>query len=353
MENLPVQASPADESPFRSVNTPGFADLLETLGISLLVTTYQAGKLMAIRAREGRVSTLLRGFERPMGLAVRSPWEIALGTRQQVWLFRNAPDIAPQIEPAHKHDACFLPRVSYVTGDMRSHEMAWVGDELWIVNTFFSCLCSLSAQYSFVPRWRPPFLPAPAHGDHCHLNGLAVADGMARFVTALGESSSPEGWRPTKADGGIIVDIASGAVVSRGLSMPHSPRWHAGRLWVLESGTGQLQTVDLDTGKRTVVAALPGFARGLTFAGPYAFIGLSKIRESATFGNLPITASGTELLCGVWAVDLRSGKTAQFMRFDAGVEEIFAVEALSPFRFPEIVGFQQETIQGAFVIPPR
>jgi uncharacterized protein (TIGR03032 family) len=352
---MPVDPTPAiaAESPFRSVNSPGFAGLLESLGITLLVTTYQAGKLMAIRAHDGRISTLLRGFERPMGLAVRGPWEIALGTRSQVWFFRNAPDIAAQIPPVGRHDACFLPRVSYVTGDIRCHEMAWVGDEVWIVNTFFSCLCTVDRDYSFIPRWHPPFLAGPAPGDHCHLNGLAVADGQVRYVTALGETAIPQGWRPSKADGGIIVDAASGAVVCRGLSMPHSPRVYDGRLWVLESGTGQLQSVAPDTGQRTVVAEMPGFARGLAFAGPYAFVGLSRIRESNMFGDLPIAGRGFDLKCGIWVVDLRSGQIDQLMQFDAGVEEIFAVEVLAGLRFPEIIGFQQETIQGAFVVPPK
>jgi uncharacterized protein (TIGR03032 family) len=353
MATDPASATPAAESPFRSANSPGFAELLESLRITLLVTTYQAGKLMAVRSQEGRISTLLRGFERPMGLAVRDGKQFALGTRNQVWFFRNAADIAPQIPPAGKHDACFLPRVSYVTGDIRSHEMAWVGNELWIVNTFFSCLCTLDQDHSFVPRWIPPFLTAPIPGDCCHLNGLAVADGKPRYVTALGETTTAGGWRPTKADGGVLIDIASGAIVCRGMSMPHSPRWHADRLWVLESGTGQLQTVDFATGKRSVVAQVPGFARGLAFVGPYAFIGLSKIRESNMFGNLPITAKGIDLQCGIWVVDVRSGQTVQLMQFQAGVEEIFAVEVLAGFRNPEILGFQQDTIHGAFVIPPQ
>ena len=352
MANEPVPAVNDSDSPFRSVNSSGFAGLLEDLGITLLVTTYQAGKIMAVRGHEGRVSTLLRGFERPMGLAVRGTRQLALGTRNQVWFFRNAPDIALQLAPAGKHDACYLPRVAYVTGDIRCHEMAWVEDELWIVNTFFSCLCTIDPEYSFVPRWHPPFLVGPMPGDHCHLNGLAVAGDKVRYVTALGESSTPAGWRPTKADGGIILDVPSGAIVSRGLSMPHSPRVYGGQLWVLESGTGQLQSVALESGKRTVVAELPGFARGLAFFGPYAFVGLSKIRESGTFGNLPLTAKGIDLQCGIWVVDVRSGRVVQFMQFLAGVEEIFAVEVLAGLRFPEILGFQQDTVQGAFVVPP-
>ena len=343
----------ASESPFRSANSPGFAALLEGLGVTLLVTTYQAGKLMAVRGSEGRVSTLLRGFERPMGLAVKPPWQLALGARNQVWFFRNAPDIAPQLQPIGKHDACFIPRVSYVTGDIRCHEMAWVEDELWIVNTFFSCLCSVDAKHSFTPRWHPPFLSGPAPGDHCHLNGLATSARQVKYVTALGETDTPAGWRADKATGGIIINVQNDTVLSRGLSMPHSPRWQDGKLWVLESGTGRLQTVALKSGERTTVVELPGFTRGLAFCGPFAFIGLSKIRESNMFGNLPITAKGIDLQCGIWVVDVRSGRIVQFMRFEAGVEEIFAVEVLVDCRFPEILGFQQDTINGAFVVPPR
>lgn len=346
-----VQKDAVADFPFRSAHTPGFAGLLASLEITLLVTTYQAGKLMAVREQGGRVCTLLRGFERPMGLAVRERRQFALGTRDQIWLFRNAPDIARQL--AGNHDACYLPRVSYVTGDIRCHEMAWVHEGLWIVNTFFSCLCTIDPHHSFLPRWHPPFLKSALPGDHCHLNGLAAAGGKVCYVTALGETNTPEGWRPGRIQGGIIMDVASGAVVSRGLSMPHSPRLHDGQLWVLESGTGQLQVVEPHTGRRTMVAQLPGFARGLAFFGPYAFVGLSKVRESNTFGNLPIAAMTTELQCGIWIVDVRSGQVVQFMQFQAGVEEIFAVEILAGVRFPEILGFQQETIHGTFVVPSR
>src|SRR5437762_106914 len=171
---------PDSDAPFRSINSVGFADLLESNGISLVVTTYQAGKLMTVRGTQGKISTLLRSFDRPMGLAIKDGRDLALGTRYQVWFYRNAPDIAPQLEPVGKHDACFLPRFCYVTGDIRGHEMAWVGDELWVVNTHFSCLSSLHPEYSFVPRWRPPFVTALTPDDRCHLNGLVAVDGRPK-----------------------------------------------------------------------------------------------------------------------------------------------------------------------------
>jgi uncharacterized protein (TIGR03032 family) len=335
---------------FQYSQTDSFEALLRQLSASLLVTTYQANKLLVVRAAGGGLSTLVRTFDQPMGMAL-SGRRLALGTRNQIWLLRDAPDIAPRIEPAGMHDACYLPRSCHVTGDIRCHEIAWGGDELWIVNTRFSCLCTLDPDFSFVPRWRPPFVTALAAEDRCHLNGLAMENDRPRYVTVLGETDTQGGWRPNKASGGCIIDVPSGEIVTRGLSMPHSPRLHDGRLWVLESGTGRLLVVDAATGHRETVAELPGFGRGLAFAGHYAFIGLSKIRETSTFGGLPIAERLIELKCGVAVVDLRRGEIAAMLDFHTAVEEIFDVQLLPGLRFPEVIGFQKEAVHHTFVVP--
>jgi uncharacterized protein (TIGR03032 family) len=180
---------------------------------------------------------------------------------------------------------------------------------------------------------------------------MAIVDGRPRYVTALGATNTAEGWRPGKVNGGILMDVATGEVVVRGLSMPHSPRVHGGRLWLLEGGTGRLQLVDAATGKCETVAEFPGFARGLSIHGSLAFVGLSKIRESALFGGLPIASKVNELQCGIWVVDLSTGQTVQFMRFESGVEEIFAVEVLIGVRFPEVFGLQQDQLDRTYIIP--
>jgi uncharacterized protein (TIGR03032 family) len=336
---------------FHYHQTDSFAPLLHQLDVSLLVTTYQANKLLVVRATQGGLSTLVRTFERPMGLAVDGR-RLALGTRNQIWFLRNAPDIAPRVEPAGQHDACYLPRSSHVTGDIGVHELAWAGDELWVVNTRFSCLCTLDPDYSFVPRWRPPFITGLAAEDRCHLNGLAVVDGQPRYVTALGETDTEGGWRAHKPHGGCLMNVASGEMVVRGLSMPHSPRWHDGRLWVLESGTGRLLHVDLAGGRGQTVGELPGFARGLAFAGPYAFVGLSKIRATSAMDGVPLAQRREQLKCGVAVVDLRTGQVIGLLDFDTAVEEIFDVQLLYGWRFPEIMGFQKETVHNTFIIPP-
>jgi uncharacterized protein (TIGR03032 family) len=337
---------------FHYTQTDSFVALLHQSGASLLVSTYQANKLLVVRAARNGLSTLVRTFDRPMGLAADSR-RLALGTRTEVWLLRNAPDIAPRIEPAGRHDACYLPRSCHVTGDIGVHELAQAGEELWAVNTRFSCLCTLHPDYSFVPRWRPPFITALAAEDRCHLNGLALGDGAPRYATALGETDTAGGWRANKSRGGCLLDVPGGEIVTRGLSMPHSPRLHNGRLWLLESGTGRLLLVDAATGRRETVAEMPGFTRGLALCGPYAFVGLSKIRATSAMDGVPLAEQREQLKCGVVAVDLRNGQISAMLEFQTAVEEIFDVQLLPGLRFPELVGFQKDAVQHTFITPPE
>jgi uncharacterized protein (TIGR03032 family) len=215
--------------------------------------------------------------------------------------------------------------------------------ELWVVNTAFGCLCTLDDRHSFVPRWRPPFLTALAAEDRCHLNGLAMAPGergalAPRYVTALGETDTAQGWRPNKVTGGCLIDVASGQTVARGFAMPHSPRVHLNRVWLLHSGAGQLVQVDPARGQVETVTELPGYTRGLAMYDRFAFVGLSKIRESSTFGGMPIAARRPELKCGVGVVDLSTGRLVAHLEFVTGVEEIFDVQVVPGARCPVLSG---------------
>jgi uncharacterized protein (TIGR03032 family) len=346
----PRRAAARRDSPLRSVYTQGFPQLLRQLSSSLLVSTYQTGKLICARHDNGTVNTHFRDFQRPMGLAV-APGRIAIGTRAEVLDYRDFPAVAPKLAPEGRHDACFLPRNRHFTGDVRIHEIAFAQGELWIVATNFSCLATLDAAHSFVPRWTPPFITELGPEDRCHLNGLCVVGDRVRFVTALGDSNEPGGWRKTKASGGVVCEVESGETVLSGLSMPHSPRWNDGRLWLLESGRGTLSVADLEAGTLDTVAELPGFTRGLAFAGGVAFVGLSQVRETATFGGLPLMERLDERLCGVWAVDPRNGSTLGFIRFEELVHEIFDVELLHGLRYPEIAEEGSDAASQSFVLP--
>ena len=336
--------------PLRSVHTASFPALLQQLGISLLVSTYQAGKLIVLRAEGEVLNTHFRPFNKPMGLAIR-PGRIALGTATQIWEFGNVPTAVAKLDSADRHDACYLPRHIHQSGDIDIHELAYAGDELWAVNTRFSCLCTFDRTHSFVPRWRPPFVSAYAVTDRCHLNGLGLRDQRPRYITALGATDTAGGWRDGKAKGGLLMDIETNERLCQGLSMPHSPRWHRDQLWVLESGQGSLVKVDFDSGRWETVVQLPGFTRGLDFGGDWAFVGLSQVRESATFSGLPLTERLAERTCGVWAIHLLTGQVGGFVRFEAGVQEIFAVQVLPGTRFPELIAGDEKLLGSTYVLP--
>jgi uncharacterized protein (TIGR03032 family) len=232
--------------------------------------------------------------------------------------------------------------------------MAWTAlGELWVVNTRFSCLCTLDGSASFTPRWRPPFISELEPSDRCHLNGLGMADGRPRYVTAMGEADEPAGWRANKSRGGIVMDVESGEVIASGLSMPHSPRWHGGRLWVCESGTGTLGFIDRNTGKYEPIVEVPGFTRGLDFAGNYAFVGLSQVRESAVFSGIPIAErlAENERTCGVCAIDLSNGRVVALLRFETAVQEVFAVTVVPGQRYPDLINEDDQLLGNSFVVP--
>lgn len=335
----------------RSVYTSNLPEILSSLNISLVVSTYQAGKVILVRGDNGTVNTHFRNFIKPMGIAVDGA-NLTIGATNTVRYFRNMPALAGKIEPRGKHDAAFVPRRIHVTGDIDIHEMAWSCDnELWLVNTRFCCLCTLDADHSFHPRWRPSFITALAPEDRCHLNGLAMVDGRPRYVTALGETDTMAGWRDNKANGGVLMDIENNDIILRGLSMPHSPRWHNGQLWLLESGVGGLALADATAGTWRNITKLPGFTRGMDFAGPLAFIGLSQVRESAVFSGIPLAEQLTERTCGVWVVNMETGQTVAFLRFEANVQEIFAVQVLPNIHFPELLEWEDEHLAHSYVLP--
>jgi len=344
-----ARSTAAAAAEFSSVHTASFPELLDMAGSSVVVTTYQSGRVILLRtAPDGTLNTHLRAFNRPMGVAVVGD-RIALGTDRSIWWLRNQPDLAARL-PDGTHDACYVPRSSHITGDVAIHELAWAAGELWMVNTRFSCLATLAPGYSFVPRWQPAFVTGLAAEDRCHLNGMAIVDDRPRYVTAMGMTDEPQGWRRDKVGGGMIIDVDDNAIVADGLTMPHSPRWHDGKLWVLDSGCGTLCTVDFASGRAEPVVRLPGFTRGLAFIGRYALVGLSKVREHV-FAGLPLAEHIDERMCGVWMVDTATGTVAGFLRFDGEVEEVFDVQVLAGKRYPELLEPNHAHTAGTFVVP--
>jgi uncharacterized protein (TIGR03032 family) len=338
--------------------SPSFLQLLGRAHCTLLVSTYQVGQLIAIGLAEDGLAFSMHQFDQAMGLAANER-QLAVGARGQVWFMADSSHIAPRIAPAGRYDRAYLARSAIVTGQVHGHELAWgVGadgqPELWQVNTRFSCLANLDPAYSFVPRWRPPFISQLAAEDRCHLNGVAMRDGRPAFVTAMSQTDTAGGWREDKNNTGCVLDVASGEVVTSGLAMPHSPRLRGGRLLVLNSGYGTLEAVDLADGRRERIAKLPGFTRGLACYGNLAFVGLSRIRETAVFGGVPIAERHAELKCGIGVIDLVRGATVATLEFESEIEEIFDVQVIAGARAVALSGDRPDgpDAHEIWVVPP-
>lgn len=308
----------------------GFNQWMAGAGGTLAVSTYQAGKLVLIGWNGRQVTVLPRDFQKPLGLAVDGD-RLALACRNEVIIFANADILGPHHPELHagQYDTLFLPHIIYHTGDMNIHDIAFSGHDIWMVNTRFSCLSKLTDQCNFQPQWHPPFVTKLVPEDRCHLNGLAMLDGKPKYVTAHGDTNVGGAWKPGRANGGVLLDVETGQTVMRNFCMPHSPRYHEGRWWALNSGRGELCVIDPDRGSLDVVCALPGYVRGLCFASDVAIVGLSKIRTSHLFDGLPLQQRFDQLSCAVVVIALDSGREVGRFEFTDGCEELYDVQFIS------------------------
>ena len=332
-----------------------FPAWLAGTGSGLAFTTYRAGKAFFLGVKpDGRLSVFERSFARCMGMGVSADGRSLLIAREyQIHRLDNVLGVGETSSDGH--DALFVPHQSWITGDVDVHDIGFGSDGRPVfANTLFNCLATVSDGYSFKPLWRPPFISRLAAEDRCHLNGMAMVDGEPVYVTAVSRSDVADGWRDRRADGGILIRVADGEIVAEGLSMPHSPRLHDGRLWLINSGTGQFGHVDLNSGRFEPLAFLPGFARGLTFVGGHAVIGLSQARENRTFSGLALDdelkARDAAPRCGLAVIDLASGDMVHWLRIEGIVQELYDVVALPGATRPAAIGFKADAIKHMIAI---
>ncbi|ELR97308.1 TIGR03032 family protein [Gloeocapsa sp. PCC 73106] len=340
-------------SPQIEMNTSRqFVSWLAEQNLSFAFTTYQAGKIFFIGLQPtGQLSVFERTLDRCMGLYATNN-SLYISTLYQIWRWENTLQLG---ETYQDYDALYVPQMSYVTGDLDVHDITYTQSEgIIFVNTLFSCLSTVSPSHSFIPWWQPPFISRLGAEDKCHLNGLALRDGKPRYVTAVSESDIVSGWREKRQTGGCVIDIQSNQIIARGLSMPHSPRWHQEKLWLLNSGTGEFGYIDLDTGKFNAIAFCPGYLRGLAFKGDFALVGLSKSRENKTFSGLlldeKLKQAETEARCGIFVIDLKRGDIVHFLSVDGVVKELYDVVIFEGIQRPMAIGFLTDEIRRVITI---
>lgn len=339
-------------APFSASYTPQLPELLLALNCTIALTTYQAGKLVLISPNpdKERLTTLPRTFQKPMGIAVQGD-KMALASKDEVIILENSRELAVHYpNKQDTYDSLWLPRVTFYTGQVDMHDIAFGSDGIYAINTSFSCLCKVDGNFNFKPLWQPPFIDKLASEDRCHLNGLVMVDGKPKFVTALGSTNTPQGWRDEIVDGGILMDVETNEIILRGLAMPHSPRIYNGELYLLLSASGEFIKVNVVEKSYEVVKKFDGFCRGLSIHNDYAFIGFSKLRKnSSTFAKLPFSDKAN--YAGIKVIHLPTKAEVGEIIYQTSVEEIYEVEILPNMIRPNILNTINEVHKFSLSIP--
>lgn len=330
--------------------SPGFSAWLDAQNGSLAFSTYQTGRLFFLGCNpDGSLRALERVVGSAMGLALDKD-KLWVGNREQIWRYSNTG--ADEINGV-AYDAVYMPRSGHFVGNSNTHDViadvTFRGEhfDFLYANTQFSCIATLDEHYTFRPVWVPDFITTLAPEDRCHLNGLCAQEGELAYATICGRHDTPLGWKPNKQGQGFVMDLRSGDTVCEGLTMPHSPRWHDGRLWLINSGEGQFGYVDFARGRFQPVAPCQGFARGLAFVGGYAIVALSRLRPNRDgLGNdLPLSksleAQGQYQRCGLLVIDLATGELAHWLTVEGSVTELYDVAWLPGLRRLYTPGFRE------------
>ena len=341
-------------APFSCQFTPQVPELLQKLNCSIAISTYQAGKLVFISAKdENSLTQLPRNFHKAMGIAEDfENQKLALACKDEIIIFKNSPELANYYPKSpNKYDALYMPRATFHTGTIDIHDLSFGNDgNLYAVNTLFSSIVKIDTDYNFTPFWTPPQIDKITSEDRCHLNGMAMQDGSPKYATAFNNGNSPQSWRENITNSGVVYDIVENKIIAEGLAMPHTPRIYNGELYVLLSATGELIKINSSDRSYEVIVNIEGFVRGMCLHKDYLFIGLSKLREnSSTFGKLPFAKNANK--AGIVIVHLPTKSISGKITYLSSLDEIYDVHVLADKIRPNILNTLNDDYKEGLSIP--
>ena len=331
--------------------TEEFESQLHQTNSTLAVSIYQAGKILLINTdKEGSFKMTPISYSKPMGITSENE-KLAITTKTELHLYANSAELASGIKTANGElDHLYLPRVTYHTGDLDLHDIAYVNGRITAVNTRYSCICQFDENHNFTPIWSPPFITQNTPEDRCHLNGMELENGKLKYITALGSGDYKDSWRENITESGILMDIPANKVVLDGLAMPHSPRLHNGKLYLLESAKGELVEIDPETYAKRTIVKLKGLVRGLAIHNNLAFIGISKLREgSTTFGKLGDDVKAEN--ASIHIVDIKHSAILGVLNFGGSIEELYDIRILPNKKNIGVLGLYDERHKEAVTTP--
>lgn len=313
-----------------------FWETLADAGVTLVVSREYEHLLLALGAAHGRPQVTYMALPHPSGVAIdrrRGVVHVA-STRNPNQVF----DLMPVRALAGAHNGTttavagppLVPvRSRFLPGRLYLHDLAFVGGRLHANAVGQNAIVRLDDDGGYTRVWWPRCIETPRGPvfgrNHLQLNSIAAGPDLRRsfFSASCADISARRpGHRNFPVDGrGVIFSGATREPIATGLTRPHSARLARGKLWVDNSGYGELAIVR-DGGIAPLVR-LPGWTRGLGFHGKLAFVGTSRVlpRFRQYAPGLDVDRS----VCGVHAVDTDSGRVLGSLTWPFG-NQIFAVD---------------------------
>jgi uncharacterized protein (TIGR03032 family) len=301
-----------------------FWSTLRATNSTLVVTREYEHLVVALSAAPEPMATWL-SLPHPSGLAVdiRNRAVHVACTRNP----NQVMTLTPARMPGTAARVLMPATVQIFPGRLYLHDLAIVNDRLYGNAAGINAVVELSGARA-TPVWWPKTMarrgrPRTEH-NYIQLNSIAAGKDLASsFFTA--SSSRPSARRPGHlnypVDGrGVVFSGATRAVIAGGLTRPHSARLHHGRLWVANSGYGDLGWIQ--DGRFHTLARPGGWTRGLTFSADTAFVGTSRVLPR--FSRYAPGLDCDRARCGVHAISLRDGRVLGSLFWPEG-NQIFAL----------------------------
>ncbi len=331
--------APVDAGMFEFTSTGRFWDVLEQLAVTIIVTREYEHLVLAVSCSDGVPRVSYMRVPHPSGLAFDTTAGILhlASTRNPNQVYSLAP-VTGTLERRDNEaaDIAYRPLVPvatrYLPGCFYIHDLACIGSVLHANSVGQNAVVRIDGERGAAIAWWPKSVErdgVPDTGQNLiQLNSIAAGPTLdTSFFSASGAEPAafPPGHLEYPVDRlGVVFAGATGEPMMRGLTRPHSARLHDGRVWVDNSGYGEL-AVAAEANGYDVVARLPGWTRGLTFVDNIAFAGTSRVipRFRHYAPGLDVDSSR----CAVHAVDCAAGTLLGSLEFPTG-NQLFAIEAV-------------------------
>ncbi len=335
--------------------SPSLLPWLRDHHLNMVFTTGAASKLMMLSLTQDHHQLVLRElyFNQCRALLCQNQNTLYLTTRQKIWRLYNAVPAGKEIDDLQR---IFIPQSGYITGELGVCDLAIEAHErLIFVNPLFSCLATVSPTHSFTPLWKPAFISQLVAENRCGLSGVAMLNGIPKYVTAAASTDSAQGWQQQPFNSGILIDVPTNEIVLTGLERPCCPRFYNEQLWLAERGSGYLGYVDLHSMEFKRITLCPGHIQSVRFHAHYAVVSVGRPdpQEAESVSVLQNLAQhNLAPTCGVVVIDLNSGDIVGQITFDQVINEIPALVLLRDVYRSAMVGLDSKEMGRMITVGP-